>query len=57
MDTARTELVAAIRAAALGQTVLAPAVAGVPLRRMRTSQPAALSAREVTVLAQAACGD
>lgn len=55
-DTPRTELVAAIRAAALGETVLAPAVAGALLRRMRTSRPETLSAREVAVLAQAARG-
>jgi DNA-binding NarL/FixJ family response regulator len=53
-DLPRADLAAAIRAAARGETVLAPAVAGRLLTRMRTASagPAeALSARETQVLA------
>jgi DNA-binding NarL/FixJ family response regulator len=52
-DTPRAELVRAIRAAAKGETVLAPLVAGRLVSRVagRGPQPEALSARETEVLA------
>ncbi|HET7016411.1 MAG TPA: response regulator transcription factor [Streptosporangiaceae bacterium] len=54
-DTPRADLIAAIRAAARGETVLAPVVAGRLVTRMRGrgpgSGPDALSARETEVLA------
>jgi DNA-binding NarL/FixJ family response regulator len=58
-DTPRSELAAAVRAAARGETVLAPAAATTLLNRART--PAAgpqvlLTARETQVLAQVALG-
>jgi DNA-binding NarL/FixJ family response regulator len=55
-DTPRADLVGAIRAAARGETILAPAVAGPLMRRMRGPQPEPLSARETEVLALAARG-
>jgi DNA-binding NarL/FixJ family response regulator len=55
-DTPRTELYAAVRAAARGETVLAPAVAARLMTRMRTPPPATLTAREVEVLACVARG-
>ncbi len=56
-DAARTELVAAIRAAARGETVLAPSVATRLLDRMRRPAAAdALSPREVEVLRLVARG-
>jgi DNA-binding NarL/FixJ family response regulator len=58
-DARRADLVDAIRAAARGETVLAPAVAGrlvTRVRGMRAPQPEALSARETEVLAQVARG-
>jgi DNA-binding NarL/FixJ family response regulator len=60
-DLPRAELAAAIRAAARGETVLAPAVAGRLLNRLRGGEaPAgelpALSAREAAVLGLAARG-
>jgi DNA-binding NarL/FixJ family response regulator len=59
-DLPRAELAAAIRAAARGETVLAPAVAGRLLTRLRgespDAPPAALSARETAVLELAARG-
>lgn len=56
-DAARTDLVAAIRAAARGETVLAPAVATRLVDRMRRPQPAdALSPRELQVLRLVAKG-
>src|SRR6185437_5091108 len=59
-DLPRAELAAAIRAAARGETVLAPAVAGRLLTRLRGGAPreglSALSARETAVLALAARG-
>jgi DNA-binding NarL/FixJ family response regulator len=59
-DLPRTELAAAIRAAARGETVLAPAVAGRLLTRLRgrpaAGPLAALSARETAVLELAARG-
>jgi DNA-binding NarL/FixJ family response regulator len=55
-DTPRTDLVQAIRAAARGETVLAPAVAGRLVSHARGPRPEALSARETEVLALAARG-
>lgn len=56
-DAARTDLVAAIRAAARGETVLAPSVATKLVNRMRRPQPAdALSPRELEVLRLVAKG-
>jgi len=56
-DLPRADLAAAIRAAARGETVLAPAVAGRLLTRMRGGTPAeALSRREAAVLGLAARG-
>jgi DNA-binding NarL/FixJ family response regulator len=55
-DTPRADLLNAIRAAARGETVLAPAVAGRLVTRMRAPRPEALSAREAEVLAQVARG-
>jgi DNA-binding NarL/FixJ family response regulator len=55
-DTSRADLVSAIRAAARGETVLAAAVAGRLLRRVRGPQPEELSARETEVLALVAHG-
>ena len=58
-DATKHELAEAIRAAARGETVLAPAVAGrlvTHLRRPQEPEPAPLSARETEVLARAARG-
>jgi DNA-binding NarL/FixJ family response regulator len=55
-DTPRAELVRAIRAAARGETVLAPAVAGRLVTRVRGPAAEALSARETQVLALVAKG-
>jgi DNA-binding NarL/FixJ family response regulator len=55
-DTPRADLLNAIRAAARGETVLAPAVAGRLVTRLRAPRPEALSAREAEVLAQVARG-
>jgi len=55
-DTPRAELIRAIRAAARGETVLAPGVAGRLMTRMRTPRPEALSAAQTQVLALAARG-
>jgi DNA-binding NarL/FixJ family response regulator len=62
-DTPRADLIAAIRAAARGETVLAPVVAGRLVTRMRgrgpgavSLGPEALSARETEVLALVARG-
>ncbi|MCW6007175.1 response regulator transcription factor [Micromonospora sp. CPCC 205371] len=49
-DTTRDQLVDAIRAAARGETVLAPRVAQRLVARMRQPAPVALTAREVDVL-------
>lgn len=49
-DTTREQLVEAIRAAARGETVLAPRVAEKLVARMRQPAPATLTAREVDVL-------
>ncbi len=56
-DAARSDLVAAVRAAARGETVLAPAVATRLVNRMRRPQPAdSLSGRELQVLRLVAQG-
>jgi DNA-binding NarL/FixJ family response regulator len=56
-DTPRAVLADSVRAAARGETVLAPAVAGRLLGRMRGSPaPEQLSARETEVLALVALG-
>ena len=55
-DTPRAGLVDAIFAAARGETVLAPSVAGRLVTRLRSPQPEALSARETAVLAAASQG-
>jgi DNA-binding NarL/FixJ family response regulator len=55
-DTPRAELVRAIRAAARGETVLAPAVAGRLMTRVREPQPEPLSAAQVQVLGLVARG-
>jgi DNA-binding NarL/FixJ family response regulator len=55
-DTPRAELIRAIRAAARGETVLTPAVAGRLMTRMRGPRPEALSAAQTQVLALAARG-
>ena len=54
-DAPPDELVAAIRAAAAGESALAPAIAGRLLDRMRKPQ-ISLSAREIEVLRQVAAG-
>jgi len=54
-DAPPEELIAAIRAAAGGETALAPAIAGRLLARMRSPQPS-LSARETQVLRLVAGG-
>lgn len=55
-DAPPDELIAAIRAAAAGETALAPAIAGRLLARMRSPQPS-LSSRETEVLRLVAAGD
>lgn len=55
-DTTRDQLVDAIRAAARGETVLAPRVAEKLVARMRRPEPVALTAREVEVLRAVADG-
>lgn len=55
-DTTRDQLADAIRAAARGETVLAPRVAEKLVARMRRAEPAALTAREVEVLRAVADG-
>ncbi len=55
-DTPREDLFRAIRAAALGQSVLAPKVAARLMGRMQTPSPETLSAREVEVLTLVARG-
>jgi DNA-binding NarL/FixJ family response regulator len=49
-DTTREQLVKAVRAAARGETVLAPRVAEKLVARMRQPAPVTLTAREVDVL-------
>ena len=55
-DTPRQDLVAAIRAAARGETVLAPAVAGRLVSQLRRPAAEPLSARETEVLTLVARG-
>lgn len=55
-DTPRAQLVDAVRAAARGETVLAPAVAARLVSRMRAPAPEVLTPREVEVLAAVARG-
>lgn len=55
-DTPRDELARAIRAAARGETVLAPSVAGRLMTRVRGPRPEPLSASQVQVLALVARG-
>jgi DNA-binding NarL/FixJ family response regulator len=55
-DTPRAALADSVRAAARGETVLAPAVAGRLLGRMRAEPSERLSARETEVLALVARG-
>lgn len=55
-DTPRRELVAAVRSAARGETVLAPPVAARLVHQMRAPAASALTAREVEVLAAVARG-
>jgi DNA-binding NarL/FixJ family response regulator len=55
-DATRAELAGAIRAAARGETVLAPSVAGRLVRRVRQPAGPALSAREIEVLSLVAKG-
>jgi DNA-binding NarL/FixJ family response regulator len=55
-DTTREQLVEAIRAAARGETVLAPRVAQRLVAKMRQPAPVTLTAREADVLTAAADG-
>lgn len=55
-DTPRLQLVEAVRAAARGETVLAPGVAARLVSRMRAPVADALTARELEVLAEVARG-
>jgi DNA-binding NarL/FixJ family response regulator len=55
-DTPRTELAAAVRAAARGETVLAPPVAAKLVNRLRTPVQEQLTPREAEVLAAVARG-
>lgn len=55
-DASRAELAGAIRAAARGETVLAPSVAGRLVNQVRRPSTQTLSAREVQVLALVAKG-
>ena len=55
-DASRAELAGAIRAAARGETVLSPSVAGRLVNRVRTPRAPALSGREVEVLGLVAKG-
>jgi DNA-binding NarL/FixJ family response regulator len=56
-DSSREELFSAIRAAARGETVLAPAVAARLVSRMRASGEEQLSSRELEVLQLVAVGE
>ena len=55
-DAAPAELADAVRAAARGETVLAPSVASTLVRQVRKPAPPALSAREAEVLRLVAQG-
>ncbi len=56
-DVSRVELAGAVRAAARGETVLAPSVAGRLVRQVRHPAGPSLSAREVEVLGLVARGN
>ncbi|HEX6450159.1 MAG TPA: response regulator transcription factor [Trebonia sp.] len=55
-DASAAELADAVRAAARGETVLAPSVAGRLVTRLRQPPPQPLSGREIEILALAARG-
>ncbi|GIF10030.1 response regulator [Actinoplanes teichomyceticus] len=55
-DASPAELAGAVRAAARGETVLAPSVASTLIRQVRRPAPPALSARETEVLNLVAAG-
>ena len=55
-DATPAELADAVRAAARGETVLAPSVASTLIRQVRSPAPPALSARETEVLRLVAAG-
>jgi DNA-binding NarL/FixJ family response regulator len=55
-DASPAELADGVRAAARGETVLAPSVASTLVRRVRSPAPPALSARETEVLRLVARG-
>ncbi|GAA4180021.1 response regulator transcription factor [Streptosporangium oxazolinicum] len=55
-DTPRADLRRAVRAAARGETVLSPSVAGVLAHRVRTPEQRTLSRREIEVLGLVARG-
>jgi DNA-binding NarL/FixJ family response regulator len=55
-DAPRDELLRAVRAAAVGQSVLAPSVAALLMNRMREPEPDLLSQRELEVLELVATG-
>ncbi|MDI6101313.1 response regulator transcription factor [Actinoplanes sp. NEAU-A12] len=55
-DASPRELADAVRAAARGETVLAPSVASTVVRQVRSPAPPALSARETEVLRLVAAG-
>ncbi|MFI6595810.1 response regulator [Nonomuraea sp. NPDC050536] len=55
-DTPRAELRRAVQAAARGETVLSPSVAGVLTHRLRAPEPRTLSRRELEVLGLVARG-
>ncbi|AEV87750.1 LuxR family transcriptional regulator [Actinoplanes sp. SE50] len=55
-DASPADLADAVRAAARGETVLAPSVASTLVRQVRTPAPPALSARETEVLKLVAAG-
>lgn len=55
-DTPRAELRRAVQAAARGETVLSPSVAGVLTHRLRAPEPQTLSRRELEVLGLVARG-
>ncbi|RPA66322.1 DNA-binding response regulator [Gordonia oryzae] len=55
-DTPPTELIAAVHAAAAGESALSPMVATRLMSRMRTPADAVLTAREIDVLVEVAAG-
>jgi DNA-binding NarL/FixJ family response regulator len=56
-DAPREELLRAVRAAAAGQSVLSPSVAGTLMNRMREPEAGPLSSRELEVLELVAAGN